>query len=668
MLKKFIYIVFMVAMVMGMSAASQAGIITVESASGDPGAAVSIPIKIDDTAGQPDLSFSVSFDNEKVEYTGKTSGDMGADVLVPKTPEEIAQINTDGKVQPIVQFDVATSGIIVKFNFKIKSGVAGGTTPLTIGDIASKASPQFTGVSGQIDINAPECTSPTITVGDVNDACDKDKQIVVPIKIDDTAGQPDVRFSVSFDNTKLKYTGKTSGDMGADVLVPTTPEEIALINADGKVQPIVQFDVATSGTIVNFNFTLPAAIPPGSETPLTIGDIARPEFCGESGTVSCVSPCPVTIDPETPTVQEGDTQTFSATVAGTGCATPAFIWSLAPVNTTGSNIIKTGSNTARYRAGSITDKTKPATDTITVEDTANNSKANAVVTVNPAECTVAISPKTASVESGDTIEFKAVSSGTCATAEYSWSIDTNIDSQLTPNGDTAVYTAGPNDTPLPVTDKITVTDNANGGKSDTATVVVGVKPPCEADLTIDPTEGPQGQTRKVKLTADEDIFKGVDKKDIIVDFDEGITSTIKDKSANTLKVEIMIDAIAARVGKRTVIVAYAPDKCAQGTFTVAEGLTITIDPSTGRAGGDKMDVTITGVGTHFKKDNTKVKFGKGIDKDNKTVVNETTITLKIKIGKDAPTGPGTVTVTTGLGNNVKEVVTGTFRVLSGSAE
>jgi len=45
------------------------------------------------------------------------------------------------------------------------------------------------------------------------------------------------------------------------------------------------------------------------------------------------------------------------------------------------------------------------------------------------------------------------------------------------------------------------------------------------------------------------------------------------------------------------------------------------------------------------------------------VVDENTITLKIKIGKKAVVGSRPVTVTTNLGNNQKEVVTGSFVVL-----
>jgi hypothetical protein len=129
----------------------------------------------------------------------------------------------------------------------------------------------------------------------------------------------------------------------------------------------------------------------------------------------------------------------------------------------------------------------------------------------------------------------------------------------------------------------------------------------------------------------------------------------------------MVDA-NADVGTSTVLVTTSPTECYEGTFRVTLGPTIFIVPPTGRAGGDKMDVTITGQRTHFAKDKTKVKFGKNIEVSKKTVVDEKTITLKIKIGKKAVVGPRVVTVTTNLGNNSKEVVAGTFVVLPVPAE
>jgi len=141
---------------------------------------------------------------------------------------------------------------------------------------------------------ASTCTGPTITVGTVS-ACTAGSSVEVPITINDTAGKLDCSFSVSFDNTKLQYTGKTSGNMGAILLVASTSD----INAAGIFQPIVSFEEggATSGTICKFKFTLLSAIADGAKVDLTIGDINELlGFCGESGAVQCGTSIPETWD------------------------------------------------------------------------------------------------------------------------------------------------------------------------------------------------------------------------------------------------------------------------------------------------------------------------------------------------------------------------------------
>jgi hypothetical protein len=131
-----------------------------------------------------------------------------------------------------------------------------------------------------------ECSGPTITVGTVSACTSSGSQVEIPIKISDTAGENSMSFSLSFDNTKLEYTGNVSGTMGAIVLTASAID----INAAGKIQPIVQFEEggATLGTICKFKFTLLSTIPEGSQVNLTISDIL-PEstYCGESGAVKC---------------------------------------------------------------------------------------------------------------------------------------------------------------------------------------------------------------------------------------------------------------------------------------------------------------------------------------------------------------------------------------------
>jgi len=147
MTSRYFLFICIVMFVMGVSVASQAGTIAVGSATGAQCTEINIPITIDDTAGRLDFSFSVSFDNTKLQYTGKTSGDMGATLITNTT----ADINAAGKVLSIVTFEDggATSGTICNFLFNIISSTTGSIS-LLIGDIAPSGT--FIGVNGTVTI------------------------------------------------------------------------------------------------------------------------------------------------------------------------------------------------------------------------------------------------------------------------------------------------------------------------------------------------------------------------------------------------------------------------------------------------------------------------------------------------------------------------------------
>jgi hypothetical protein len=117
-------------------------------------------------------------------------------------------------------------------------------------------------------------------------ACNAETQVEVPVTISDTAGRLDCSFSISFDKTKLQYTGKASGDMDAAVMTASTAE----INAAGNIQAIIQFEggAATSGIICKFKFSLLTPISEGDQTNLDIGALfPQGIYCGESGAVTC---------------------------------------------------------------------------------------------------------------------------------------------------------------------------------------------------------------------------------------------------------------------------------------------------------------------------------------------------------------------------------------------
>jgi len=124
--------------------------------------------------------------------------------------------------------------------------------------------------------------------------------------------------------------------------------------------------------------------------------------------------------------------------------------------------------------------------------------------VNQADgCSVTISPATVTVDCGNEIQFAAIPTGTCETPDYTWSVISTIGGTITQSG---LYTAGENCTDRNVTDIITVTDRANDNITATATVKVG-SCTCFPPLTVEPSEGQQGQTYTVELSTTEDSLK-----------------------------------------------------------------------------------------------------------------------------------------------------------------
>jgi hypothetical protein len=114
------------------------------------------------------------------------------------------------------------------------------------------------------------------------------------------------------------------------------------------------------------------------------------------------------------------------------------------------------------------------------------------------ECSITISPATATVYCGNEIQFATIPSGTCETPDYAWSIISRIGSTITQDG---LYTAGISGCSGPYAiDIVRVTDTANGNIKATATVKVENCCLCCLPLTVEPDEGQQGQTYTVELS------------------------------------------------------------------------------------------------------------------------------------------------------------------------
>jgi len=91
----------------------------------------------------------------------------------------------------------------------------------------------------------------TVAVGSVNGS--PGETILVPVNIDNVAGQTSCNISIAFDNKKLKFAGRENGNIGAGIMGP----KLAEANKRGKYDPIVSFmGETTAGTIMYLKLTV----------------------------------------------------------------------------------------------------------------------------------------------------------------------------------------------------------------------------------------------------------------------------------------------------------------------------------------------------------------------------------------------------------------------------
>ena len=201
---------------------------------------------------------------------------------------------------------------------------------------------------------------------------------------------------------------------------------------------------------------------------------------------TCIEPTPVfkvSISPASATAYSAGTIQFTAKTRRNGVIVSGdYEWEIANDSGIGSTLTGTG----LYTAGN-NDTDKDLVETIKVTDTDRNLSATAKVTIKTkSACEVVISPSSAEVKSGDTVEFEALTTcnGEEVAGTYQWAVlSTTIGSTV--NASTGLYTAGTTD--AEVTDTIQVTDTAHGNITATALVTVTQVTPPVCSITLEPS-------------------------------------------------------------------------------------------------------------------------------------------------------------------------------------
>jgi len=243
-------------------------------------------------------------------------------------------------------------------------------------------------------------------------------------------------------------------------------------------------DQGSSGGSINSSglYTAPAVTSSASFT-IRATSQADPTKSG-TATVTVNPAVSVTVSPATATVASGGTVQFTASVSGT--TNTAVTWSI-DQGSSGGSISSSGLYTAPTVAS-------PTQFTIRATSQADPTKfGSATVTVNPV-ISVTVSPATATVLSGGTVQFTASVSGTTNTA-VTWSIvQGSSGGSISSSG---LYTAPTVSSPTQFS--IRATSQADPTKFGTATVTVNPPPACT--VSISPAAATVFSGRKQTFTA-----------------------------------------------------------------------------------------------------------------------------------------------------------------------
>ena len=331
----------------------------------------------------------------------------------------------------------------------------------------------------------------------------------------------------------------------------------------------------------------------------------------------------VGVSPSAATISAGQTQQFSATIAGS--ASTAVVWSLNPSG------VGTINSTGLYSAPATS--AAPQTVTVTATSQTDNTKwAAALVTVTPPAVSVSVSPSDAAISTGQQQQFTASVDNTTNTA-VTWS--------LSPIGVGTIDSTGLYNAPstLAAQQTITVTATSQADGSQSALALITITPPA-VTVNLFPTSttisaGQQQQfTATVTNTGNTAVAWSLNPPGV-----GAIDSTGLYTAPSTLAAQQTIAVTATSLADST--------QTALALITVQPPVPPIASVAPGTAPvGVTQTVTITGNSTRFVQGQTQVSFGTSVAVSNVVVLSPTQVTASILPSFTAAPGLVGVTVTT----------------------
>ena len=344
--------------------------------------------------------------------------------------------------------------------------------------------------------------------------------------------------------TPPTITGVTVDPDAAEVEVGETQQFTATVTGTGDYynRSVVWTvsDSSNAGTFISSNGVLTVATDETATTLTVTATAVGDSKISATATVTVKQPATitgVTVDPDTATVEVGETLRFTAEVEGTGYYNRSVVWTVSGNNSAGTFI---SSN------GLLTVATGETAEQLTVTATADGDKTKsgtATVTVtHPATITnVTVTPATATVEAGGTQQFTAAVIGTGnVSKEVTWSVSgSNAGTTISENG---LLTVATGETAEELT--VTATANGDGITSGTAKVTV-TQPATITGVTVDPAAATveagktQQFTAKVEGTGDvsQEVTWSVEGSNAGTTISEnGLLTVATDETAATLTV------------------------------------------------------------------------------------------------------------------------------------